>query len=86
MVDMTKSSARVRNIRPLHRIVGTILLLFTLYIGVTGLMIQSVDLRAIASHAAETDPEMMAIRESIDGTGNFAVIQPTDYAAPDVAR
>ena len=79
---MTKSSARVRNIRPLHRIVGTILLLFTLYIGVTGLMIQSVDLRAILSHAAATDPEMMAIRESIDGTGNFAIIQPADYAAP----
>jgi uncharacterized iron-regulated membrane protein len=80
-VDTTKSKATAINIRPLHRIVGTILLLFTLYIGVTGLMIQSVDLRAILTHAAATDPEMMAIRESIDGTGNFAVIQPADYAA-----
>jgi hypothetical protein len=47
-------------------------------------MIQSVDLRATLSHAAATDPEMMAIRESLDGTGNFAVIQPTDYAAPSL--
>jgi hypothetical protein len=45
-------------------------------------MIQSVDLKAILSHAAATDPEMMAIRESIDGTGNYSVIAATDYAAP----
>jgi uncharacterized iron-regulated membrane protein len=68
--------------RPIHRIVGSIIMLFTLYIGVTGSIIQSIDLKAIASHAAATDPEMQAIRESIDGTGNFSVIAPTDYAAP----
>ena len=71
-----------KGMRPIHRIVGTIIMLFTLYIGVTGLMIQSVDLKAILSHAAATDPEMQAIRESIDGTDNFSVIAPTDYAAP----
>ena len=70
-----------KGVRPIHRIAGTILLLFTLYFGVTGLMIQTIDLRAIASRAAATDPEMTAIRESIDGTGNYAVIEPTDYAA-----
>jgi hypothetical protein len=80
-VHTTKAKVRTTKVRPIHRIVGTVILLFTLYIGVTGLMIQSVDLRAIASHAAATDPEMMAIRESIDGTDNFAVIRPTDYAA-----
>jgi uncharacterized iron-regulated membrane protein len=67
--------------RPIHRIVGTIILAFTLYFGVTGLIIQLIDLRAIASDAAATDPEMLAIRESIYGTSNFAVIEPTDYAA-----
>jgi hypothetical protein len=70
-----------KGVRPIHRIVGTILLAFTLYIGTTGTIIQSIDLHAIASHAAATDPEMMAIRESIDGTPNFIVITPTDYAA-----
>ncbi len=79
---MADTSRPSRNIRPVHRIVGSILMLFTLYIGVTGLMIQSVDLKAILSHAAATDPEMQAIRESIEGTGNFSVIAPADYAAP----
>jgi uncharacterized iron-regulated membrane protein len=67
--------------RPIHRIVGTIILAFTLYFGVTGSILQMIDLRTIVSHAAATDPEMMAIRESIDGTPNFIVIEPTDYAA-----
>lgn len=71
-----------KGIRPIHRIIGTVIMLFTLYIGVTGTIIQTIDLKAIASHAAATDPEMQAIRESIDGTGNFSVIAPTDYAAP----
>ncbi len=67
--------------RPIHRIVGTIILVFTLYFGVTGSTVQLIDLRTIASHAAATDPDMLAIRESIDGTPNYAVIEPTDYAA-----
>ena len=71
----------VKSIRPVHRILGSILCLFTLYFGTTGSLVQISDLRAIASHAAATDPEMMAIRESLDGTGNFIVIAPTDYAA-----
>jgi len=69
-------------IRPIHRIVGTIIMAFTLYIGATGLWIQWADLRAILTHAPATDPDMMAIRESIDGTGNSAVINAADYAAP----
>ena len=72
---------RAKDLRPLHRTIGTIILVFVLYFGVTGLIVQSIDLRAIATHAAATDPEMMAIRESIDGTPNFAVIQAGDYAA-----
>jgi uncharacterized iron-regulated membrane protein len=67
--------------RPIHRIAGTIIMAFTLYLGVTGSIVQMIDLRTIASHAAATDPDMMAITESIDGTPNFIVIQPTDYAA-----
>jgi uncharacterized iron-regulated membrane protein len=72
---------RGKGMRPIHRILGTILLAFTLYFGVTGSILQTIDLRTIASHAAATDPDMMAIRESIDGEPNFIVIEPTDYAA-----
>jgi hypothetical protein len=39
-------------------------------------------LRTIAFHAAATDPDMRAIRESIDGPPNFEVIAPADFAAP----
>jgi uncharacterized iron-regulated membrane protein len=73
--------SRSGKIRPIHRIVGTIILVFTLYFAVTGSIIQLVDLHAIASHAAATDPEMLAIRESIYGTGNYAIILATDYTA-----
>jgi hypothetical protein len=34
---------------------------FTLYFGTTGSIIQMIDLRAIASHPAATDPEMLAL-------------------------
>ena len=66
--------------RPIHRIIGTLILVFTLYFGVTGSIVQLVDLRTIASQAAPTDPDMMAIRESLDGPPNYGVIQPADYA------
>jgi uncharacterized iron-regulated membrane protein len=68
-------------IRPSHRITGTIIVVFTLYFSVTGSIVQMIDLRTIATHAPATDPNMMAIRESLDGTPNYAVIEPTDYAA-----
>jgi uncharacterized iron-regulated membrane protein len=81
-----RPKTRAKDLRPLHRIVGTTILVFTLYFGVTGLVIQSIDLRAISAHVAATDPDMLAIRESIDGTSNFAVIQATDYAAASLPQ
>jgi uncharacterized iron-regulated membrane protein len=69
------------NVRPVHRIIGILILIGTLYLAVTGSIMQSVDLRAILSHAPATDKEMVQIREGINGPGNFAVIQPTDYGA-----
>ena len=58
------------NVRPIHRILGTIILLFTLYFAVTGTVIQFVDLRAILRHAPATDPEMVDIREGLNGPRN----------------
>jgi hypothetical protein len=70
-----------RNVRPIHRIIGIGILIGTLYLAVTGSVMQSVDLRAILSHAPGTDKEMVQVREGINGPGNFAVIQPADYEA-----
>ena len=40
------------------------------------------DLRTLTMHVDATDPEMLAIRESLDGPPNFKVIEAADYAAP----
>jgi hypothetical protein len=68
--------------RSFHPIVATLIVAFTVYFAATGSTIQILDLRTLAMHAAATDPDMMAIRESLDGPSNFAVIKPTDDAAP----
>lgn len=73
-------------IRPLHRGLGTVLALFLLYLSVTGTIVQLVDLRALLTHAPATSPDMMAIRESIDGSSNYAVLSAPDYAAPAFGR
>ena len=69
------------NVRPIHRILGSIIFLFALYLAVTGSVMQFVDLRAILTHAPATDKEMVQVREGLNGPGNYVVIQPTDYAA-----
>jgi len=67
--------------RSWHRILGSIIALCLLYFGVTGTIVQGVDLRALLSRAPATDPDIKAIRESIDGTANFSVIEAPDYDA-----
>lgn len=79
--DRPRTKTGSRNVRPVHRIIGTIIMVFVLYFAVTGTAIQLVDLRAILSHAPATDPEMVQVREGINGPANYVVIQPADYAA-----
>ena len=67
--------------RSVHRIVSLFVVLFTLYLGVTGTVIQGVDLRSILRHAPATDPDMMAMREDADGPGVYAVLAPQDFTA-----
>lgn len=81
MESLTTKKSGYRSIRPIHRVIGTIILVFTLYFAVTGTVIQFVDLRAILSRAPATDPEMAQVREGLNGPGNYVVIQATDYAA-----
>ncbi|MFT4075720.1 MAG: PepSY-associated TM helix domain-containing protein [Asticcacaulis sp.] len=67
--------------RTWHRILGSVIAIFLLYFGITGTIVQAVDLRALLTHAPATDPDIKAIRESIDGTANFSVIEAVDYDA-----
>lgn len=69
-------------VRSFHKWLGVGFGALLLYISLTGVWVQGVDLSAILRHAPATDPDMVAIRESLDGPGNFSVIEPTDYDAP----
>ncbi len=69
------------SIRSYHRILGSMIAAFLLYFGITGTIVQGVDLRALLMHAPASDPDIKAIRESIDGTANFSVIDTPDYDA-----
>lgn len=68
--------------RTVHRIVSLFVVLFTLYLGVTGTLIQLIDLRTLLTHAPAADPNMMAIREGLDGPDDYQVIVPADYSEP----
>jgi len=67
--------------RTVHRITSLFVLLVTLYLGVTGTVIQAIDLKTLLRHAPATDPDMMAIREDKDGPDGFAVLGTDDYTA-----
>lgn len=68
--------------RTYHRIIALFVLIFTLYLGVTGSLIQITDLYTLYANAPETDPNKKAIREGLDGTSDFQVINVPDYTAP----
>ena len=78
MADVRKKRA---DSRAIHRALGVVVGLLALYIGVTGTIVQTVDLRAILSGAPATNPDMVAIRESINGPSSYSVIDTPDYAA-----
>ena len=71
----------MRNLRAVHRIVTAIVVIFTLYLGCTGTLIQLIDLRTLFEKAPATDPNMRAMREGFDGPGSFQVISTADYTA-----
>jgi uncharacterized iron-regulated membrane protein len=75
-------AADMRNFKTTHRVIATIIVIVTLYLSVTGLMIQLVDLRSIFTRAPADDPNVEAMREAADGPGNYAVLAAKDYAAP----
>ncbi len=83
---MTRSNIPPAGItaRGLHRLVAPVLGVFLLYIGVTGVWLQAVDLQTLLSHAPASDPNMEAIRESLDGPSSFAVIATPDFDAPNL--
>jgi uncharacterized iron-regulated membrane protein len=68
--------------RSVHRIISLFVVIVTLYLGVTGTIIQLIDLKTIFAHAPATDPNMMAMREDKDGPDNYVVLEAAEYTAP----
>lgn len=67
--------------RVLHRSIMLFAVVFLLYIGVSGTIIQSIDLTNILSDAPETAPTMESIQDGLTGPPNFQVRSDEDYMA-----
>ncbi|MHB8284316.1 MAG: PepSY-associated TM helix domain-containing protein [Caulobacteraceae bacterium] len=68
-------------LKSIHRGVTVFVVLFLLYLGGTGVMIQLIDMRSLATHASPFDPNVRAMREAFDGPGTYQVIATSDYVA-----
>lgn len=71
----------MQQLRWIHRLVTAIIVVFALYLGLTGTTIQLIDLKTLYSHAPATDPNLRAIREAFDGPGSYQVRETKDYLA-----
>lgn len=67
--------------RAIDRIISILVVLFTLYLGVTGSLIELTDLTTIARQPAPSDPNLMAMREDFAGPPNFRVLGVADHVA-----
>jgi hypothetical protein len=76
----TARSNKAAGPRTLHRNLGIAVSALLIYFAGSGVVVQAIDLVTLLRHAPATAPNMMAIRESLDGPDNFAVIAPRDYA------
>jgi uncharacterized iron-regulated membrane protein len=76
----------MRNLRAVHRAITAIVVVFTLYLGFSGTLIQLIDLRTLFEHAPATDPNMQSIREAFNGPPNFQVIAIADYTAQALSK
>ena len=65
-----------------HRMCAVISAILLLYISTTGTGIQLADMRALLTHAPETDPDMQMMRQHIYGPPNYSVVSAPDYTAP----
>jgi uncharacterized iron-regulated membrane protein len=65
----------------IHRLFGVTAALVLLYLGATGSLIQMLDLRAMMSHAPETDPTLLSLNGGRYGDPEFQVLAARDFNA-----
>jgi uncharacterized iron-regulated membrane protein len=64
-----------------HRVVVFLTGLLLVYITITGVGIQVADMRVLLTHAPETDPDMLLMRQHHNGPPNYFVVTAPDYTA-----
>jgi len=71
----------MQKLRYIHRLTTLLALIPALFLAITGVLIQGIDLRSIYTHASADDGNVRAMRESFDGPPDFAVRTTKDYLA-----
>lgn len=69
-----------------HRMCAVFAAILLVYVTATGTGIQLADMRALVTHAPETDPDMQMMRQHINGPPNYSVVSAPDYTAPALPR
>ena len=72
--------------RVVHRTLSIAACLVFLYLGVTGSMIQLLDLKELFSGAPESSSGMQSINEGKSGHPDYAVLTPADYTAEPLPK
>lgn len=67
--------------RAIHRATMVIAVIFLLFLGITGTIIQGIDLTKIIAGAPPTDPTMESIEDGLTGPPNYIVRTDADYSA-----
>lgn len=68
-----------------HRWISIVIVLFTLYLAVTGTLIALIDLKGLLLRASPYDVNLQALRGDANGPGDYAMIGPAYYLAPTLA-
>lgn len=69
-------------LKSFHRFATILFAALLLFLGVTGTLIQGLDIAKLITGAPASDLDIQAIRESFDGPSDFQVRQTRDYLAP----
>lgn len=75
-----RKPGRPIEMRTVHRVLSLIACLVLLYIGVTGTLIQTLDLTAILSGKPESDPTMQSVNEGKFGNGFYSAVTFADWS------
>ncbi len=70
--------------RSVHRVISILIVAVTLYLSVTGTLIELVDFKTLITKPSPFDPDLRAMREDFNGPGNYEVLTASDYVAPSL--